>query len=38
MFQQDTHEAIGRFLAGKTRRQLDQLASAKDIPLHTLPA
>ena len=31
-----THEAIAQFLAGQTRAQLDALASAHDIPLHTL--
>ncbi len=38
MFKPDTHAAMARFLAGKTRQQLDKLAVAKDIPLHTLPA
>lgn len=36
LFQPATHEAIGRYLAGQTRRQLDRLAVARDIPLHTL--
>ncbi|MDP3885024.1 CoA transferase [Hydrogenophaga sp.] len=36
MFKPDTHTAMTRFLAGKTRQQLDKLAVAKDIPLHTL--
>jgi len=31
------HEAVARFMANQTRRQLDRLAVAKDIPLHTLP-
>ena len=31
-----THEAIARFLKGQTRAQLNALAHAKDIPLHTL--
>ncbi|MFN7855753.1 MAG: CoA transferase, partial [Acidovorax sp.] len=31
-----THEAIARFLRGQTRAQLDALAVAHDIPLHTL--
>ena len=31
-----THKAVARFVAGKTRRELDQLASERDIPLHTL--
>ncbi len=33
-----THAAIAAFLAGRTRRQLNQLATRHDIPLHTLPA
>jgi crotonobetainyl-CoA:carnitine CoA-transferase CaiB-like acyl-CoA transferase len=36
LFQPATHAAIAAFLAGKTRKQLDKLAAAKDIPLHTL--
>jgi alpha-methylacyl-CoA racemase len=36
MFQPATHQAIATFLAGQTRRQLDALATARDIPLHTL--
>jgi crotonobetainyl-CoA:carnitine CoA-transferase CaiB-like acyl-CoA transferase len=35
-FTATAREGIARFLAGKTRRQLDALALAKDIPLHTL--
>lgn len=31
-----TREAIARFLASKTRAELDRLAGEKDIPLHTL--
>lgn len=31
------HAAVAQFLATQTRRQLDRLAIAKDIPLHTLP-
>jgi hypothetical protein len=31
-----THEAIARFLLSQTRAQLDALAVAQDIPLHTL--
>ena len=38
MFKPDTHTAMARFLAGKTRQRLDKLAIAKDIPLHTLAA
>lgn len=36
MFLPATHEAIATFLAGRTRKQLDALASSRDIPLHTL--
>jgi alpha-methylacyl-CoA racemase len=36
MFQPATHKAIAAFLAGQTRKQLDALAIARDIPLHTL--
>lgn len=32
-----THDTITRFLAAQTRRQLDALALAQDIPLLTLP-
>jgi len=32
-----TREAIAAFLKTRTRRQLDALAVARDIPLHTLP-
>jgi len=31
-----THTAIATFVAGKTRKQLDALATSKDIPLFTL--
>ncbi len=31
-----THAAIATFVAGKTRKQLDALATSKDIPLFTL--
>ena len=37
MFRPATHEHIATFLAGRTRRQLEALALARDIPLHTLP-
>lgn len=37
MFAPATHQAIAAYLLGKTRAQLDALATAKDIPLHTLP-
>ena len=36
MFAPETHTAIAAYLAGKTRQQLDTLATAKDIPLYTL--
>jgi len=36
MFAPATHEAIAAFMRTQTRAQLDQLAAAKDIPLHTL--
>ena len=36
MFMPPAHAAIAAFLASKTRKQLDALARAKDIPLHTL--
>jgi crotonobetainyl-CoA:carnitine CoA-transferase CaiB-like acyl-CoA transferase len=36
MFTAPAHAAIAAFVAGKTRKQLDALARAKDIPLHTL--
>lgn len=38
MFQPQTHASIAAFFAGQTRKQLDKLAVANDIPLHTLPA
>lgn len=37
LFAQSTHESIAAFLASQTRQQLDKLATAKDIPLMTLP-
>jgi alpha-methylacyl-CoA racemase len=36
LFKAETHAAIAAFLANKTRQQLEKLAVAKDIPLHTL--
>lgn len=36
MFALSTHEAIAAFLLTQTRRQLDQLAVDRDIPLHTM--
>jgi alpha-methylacyl-CoA racemase len=36
MFTPATHAAIAAFFASQTRKQLDQLAVARDIPLHTL--
>jgi len=36
LFEPKTHTAIAAFLASKTCQQLNKLAAAKDIPLHTL--
>jgi crotonobetainyl-CoA:carnitine CoA-transferase CaiB-like acyl-CoA transferase len=36
MFKAQSHAAIANYLASQTRKQLDALALAKDIPLHTL--
>jgi alpha-methylacyl-CoA racemase len=36
LFEPETHAVIAAFLRGQTRRQLDQLALERDIPLHTL--
>jgi crotonobetainyl-CoA:carnitine CoA-transferase CaiB-like acyl-CoA transferase len=36
MFAPATHQTIASFLLTRTRKQLDALAVAKDIPLHTL--
>jgi crotonobetainyl-CoA:carnitine CoA-transferase CaiB-like acyl-CoA transferase len=36
MFAPETHAAIATFLTSKTRKQLDAMAAAKDIPLFTL--
>ncbi|NVO06905.1 MAG: CoA transferase [Rhodoferax sp.] len=36
MLAAQTHAAVQAFLASRTRKQLDALAVAKDIPLHTL--
>jgi crotonobetainyl-CoA:carnitine CoA-transferase CaiB-like acyl-CoA transferase len=38
MLEPDTRDAIARFLATKSREELDRLAVEKDIPLHTLAA
>lgn len=38
MFAPATHEAVARFFAARTRAELDALAVASDLPLHTLPA
>jgi len=32
------HQAVATFMAQRTRAQLEQLAAAHDLPLHTLPA
>jgi alpha-methylacyl-CoA racemase len=37
MHKRGTRDALATFLASQTRQQLDRLAIAKDIPLHTLP-
>ena len=37
LFTPATHQAIAAFLLTQTRQQLDTLAVAKDIPLHTMP-
>jgi crotonobetainyl-CoA:carnitine CoA-transferase CaiB-like acyl-CoA transferase len=37
MHKRSTHQALAAFFASHTRQQLNRLASAKDIPLHTLP-
>jgi len=37
MHKRSTRDALATFLASQTRQQLDRLAIAKDIPLHTLP-
>jgi alpha-methylacyl-CoA racemase len=36
LFEPQTHATIAAFLSGQTRRELDRLASDRDIPLHTL--
>jgi crotonobetainyl-CoA:carnitine CoA-transferase CaiB-like acyl-CoA transferase len=38
MMRPETRTSIAAYMAGKTRQQLEKLAVAKDIPLHTLPA
>ena len=38
MMRPETRTALAGFFAGKTRQQLEKLAAAKDIPLHTLAA
>jgi len=37
MFRSATHHAVAAYMQGCTRAELDQLATAQDIPLHTLP-
>jgi crotonobetainyl-CoA:carnitine CoA-transferase CaiB-like acyl-CoA transferase len=37
LFKKSTHQAIASFLAGRTRVQVDKLATAKDIPMMSLP-
>ena len=36
MFRSATHHAVAEYFAGQTRAELDRLAAAQDIPLHTL--
>ena len=36
LFKADVHRGVANFVAGKTRRQLEALAQARDIPLMTL--
>jgi alpha-methylacyl-CoA racemase len=38
MFAPALHQAIGEWLAARSRRQLERLALQHDLPLHTLPA
>jgi alpha-methylacyl-CoA racemase len=37
MHARSTHNAIAKFLLSQTKQQLDRLAVAQDIPLHSLP-
>ena len=37
MFDRGTHEAVARFFAARTCRELDEIAAAHDLPLHTMP-
>lgn len=37
MHARSTHKAIADFLLSQTKQQLDRLATAQDIPLHSLP-
>ena len=37
LFKKSTHQAIASFLASRTRQQIDKLATAKDIPMMSLP-
>jgi alpha-methylacyl-CoA racemase len=37
MFDQKVHQAIEAFFLNRTRKQLESLATKRDIPLHTLP-
>jgi alpha-methylacyl-CoA racemase len=37
LMQAGATEAVARFFEGQSRRQIDRLAQAQDIPLHTLP-
>lgn len=37
MFARETHDAVARFFAARTCRELDSIAAAHDLPLHTTP-
>lgn len=37
MFARETHEAVARFFAARSCRELDSIAAAHDLPLHTMP-
>jgi len=37
LFKKSTHQEIASFLASRTRQQIDKLATAKDIPMMSLP-
>jgi crotonobetainyl-CoA:carnitine CoA-transferase CaiB-like acyl-CoA transferase len=37
MFARETHDAVARFFAERTCKELDAIAAAHDLPLHTMP-